>query len=568
MPGSNDSGTGAGTDGGTGTSAGTGGGEGVGATGATGTTGVTDGGAGTTGACTPGIAPTSQIPRLSNAQYDRTIRDLVGVTALAASGNVAPSQLLATDQAAGLTDLGWSAYKSVADMVATQVMADPALKENFLACAPAADNACLHDTIVKFGRRAFRRPLTEGEVARFDAVVANGAAITPTGASEEVAEALLYMFLISPSFIQRSEIVEQPDGTGQFILSNQEVASRLSYMLWGSMPDDELNQAADQGLLSSKDQILVQAQRMLQDPKARDMVSDFHRYYLLMGAGTRWGTAQKDPAVFPSFNSELLPLMTEETLRFFDHVAFSPGGTFQDYFLSPVAYVNNQTAPLYGLDPTQFGTELEEVNLDPNERPGFLTRLGFLNNFSSYSRTSPILRGAFITKEVIGIHIDPPPPGANQSELPTGADLDTNRKQVDAQTSGAACAGCHHAYINPPGFVMEAFDSVGAWQTNEASTGAPIDTTAEITLDDGDTPVPVSGPVELMQQIANSRGAMRQYAQKWVSYAYEREADPLDSCTVQELATKMTAGGYTVLNLITDLTQTDSFRMRVVEGVQ
>jgi hypothetical protein len=556
----------------------------AGATGGTGTGGSGTGGVGTGGAlamggtgtggtggsvlppvCTPGVPSTSQIPRLSNAQYDRTIRDLVGVTNLAASGNNPPSTLLATDQAAGLSDLGWSAYTSVADSIAKQVMADPALKGKFLKCTPlAGDTACLHSTIIEFGRRAFRRPLTEAEIARFDAVVAKGAMITPTGAPEEIAEALLYMFLISPSFLQRAEITETPDGAGHFTLSPQETASRLSYLLWGSMPDDTLNTAADTGMLNTPEQVLTQAQRMLQDPKARDMVNAFHQYYLLMGAGTRWGTAKKDPALFPAFSEDMVATMTEETLRLFDKLAFLPTTTFGDYLTTNVAFVTAATAPLYGLNPAMFTNTLTETTLDAS-RPGFLTRLGFLNNFSGYTRTSPIFRGAFITKQVLGIHIDAPPPGAEQTMLPEGPDLNTHRKQVEAMTSAPDCAGCHRAYINPPGFVMEAFDSIGAWQTTEASTGQPIDTVAEVTIVDGEPPVRISTPAELMNAIARSPGAMRHYASKWVSFAYEREGDPLDACTVDQLTAKMTAGGYTILNLIADLSQTQSFRVRALE---
>jgi hypothetical protein len=556
----------------------------AGATGGMGTAGSGTGGVGTGGAlamggtgtggaggsvlppvCTPGVPSTSQIPRLSNAQYDRTIRDLVGVTNLAASGNNPPSTLLATDQAAGLSDLGWSAYTSVADSIAKQVMADPALKGKFLKCTPVAgDTACLHSTIIEFGRRAFRRVLTEAEIARFDAVVAKGAMITPTGAPEEVAETLLYMFLISPSFLQRAEITETSDGAGRFTLSPQETASRLSYLLWGSMPDDTLNTAADTGMLNTPEQVLTQAQRMLQDPKARDMVNAFHQYYLLMGAGTRWSTAKKDPALFPAFSEDMVATMTEETLRIFDKLAFLPTTTFGDYLTTNVAFVTAATAPLYGLNPAMFTNTLTETTLDAS-RPGFLTRLGFLNNFSGYTRTSPIFRGAFITKQVLGIHIDAPPPGAEQTMLPEGPDLNTHRKQVEAMTSAPDCAGCHRAYINPPGFVMEAFDSIGAWQTTEASTGQPIDTVAEVTIVDGEPPVRISTPAELMSAIARSPGAMRHYASKWVSFAYEREGDPLDACTVDQLTAKMTAGGYTILNLIADLSQTQSFRVRALE---
>ncbi|HYP89857.1 MAG TPA: DUF1592 domain-containing protein, partial [Polyangiaceae bacterium] len=229
------------------------------------------------GPCAPGIQATSQIPRLTNAQYDRTVRDLLGVTGLKASGDAVPSSILATDQAGSLTSLGWSSYDSVAKMISAQVMADAALKTKFLKCSGATTDAtCLHDTVVSFGRKAFRRPLSTDEVAAFDAIIAKGPTITKTGAPDEVAEALLYLFLISPSFLQRGEITETADGAGHFTLSSYEVASRLSYMLWGSAPDDVLNQAADANQLSTPEQLKAQAERMLAMPQARDMVGAFH----------------------------------------------------------------------------------------------------------------------------------------------------------------------------------------------------------------------------------------------------------------------------------------------------
>jgi len=515
--------------------------------------------------CTQGIAPTSQIPRLKNVQYDRTVRDLLGLTGLKDSSNAAPSSILATDQAGSLTSLGWSSYMSVADKIAAQVMADPALRANFMKCTPAGDGkACLHDTIVQFGRRAFRRPLSADEVAGFDAIVAKGAQITATGAPLEVAEALLSMFLISPSFLQRSEITTTSDGAGHFALSSPEVASRLSYLIWGSIPDDVLNQAADSNQLTSPEQILSQAKRMLALPQAHDTVSEFHRAYLLMGTNTRWDTADRDPALFPKFSKALVPVMQQETEKFFDYIVFTQNGTFTDFLTSPIAFVNAATAPLYGLDATKFGANLVQTTLDPAQRPGFLTRIGFLNSYSGYNRTSPILRGAFITKQVLAVPIGSPPPGAEATPLPTTADLDTNRKQVDQQTSGGACATCHHGFINPPGFAMEAFDAAGAWQTKEKSTGAAIDTAVDAQMDGAS--VHLTGPAELMAKIAASPSAQRSYAEKWVSYAYERASNATDACTVNQLGAKLTKGGYTVLNLVADLTQTQSFRFRAVEG--
>jgi hypothetical protein len=513
--------------------------------------------------CTPGVPPTSQIPRLTNAQYDRTVRDLLGVTALTAHAGSVPSNLLATDQAGGLTDIAWAAYQTVGEAIAEQVMADPALRPRFITCDPAV-SGCLHDTVASFGRKAFRRPLVAEEIAAFDAVIAKGSEITPTGAPGEVAQALLYLFLVSPSFLQRSELREISDGAGHFTLSSFEVASRLSYLLWGSTPDDALDLAADAQQLETPTQILVQAQRMVEDEKARDVIGAFHRSYLLMGTNTRWDNTNKDPVKYPAFDRNLVGLLQQETEMFFDHVVFAKNGTFEDLLQSPVAFVSSATAPLYGLDPAKFTTNLTETTLEG--RPGFITRAGFLNAYSGYEGTSPILRGAFISKQVLGISIGAPPPGAEQTPLPpASAELDTNRKRYAAMTSGPQCAGCHVPLVNPPGFALESFDTVGAWQTMEHDTGAPIDDDADILLAEDGPAVHVSGPVELMAAIASAPGAKAQYASRLVSFSTGRAGHPDDACTVRELAAKMTASGYTILHLVTDLTQTLSFRVRTAE---
>jgi len=518
-------------------------------------------------ACQPGVPPTSQLRRLTNAQYEGAIKELLGVTTLKASGNVAPSVLLATDQEGSITDLAWSTYQSVADMIATQVVGDATLKKKFMACTPTGDGkACFHDTIVKFGRKAFRRPLSNDETAAFDNLVANGRTITATGTNDEIAQALLYMFLISPSFLQRGEIGTTPDASGdnRYQLSPYEVATRLSFMLWGTVPDDTLSAAADSGQLSTPQQVLSQAQRMLNDDRAREKVAAFHRSYLLMGTNTRWDNANHDTKQFPKFQTSLVPALEGEMEKFFDYVTFKKGGSFQDLLLSNTAFVTSATAPIYGLDGSKFGADYTETTLDSNQRPGFLTRAGFLGAYSSYSRTSPILRGAFVTKQILGTVIGSPPPGAEAAALPMSNDLDTNRKQVDAQTTNEPCASCHHNYINPPGFVLEAFNSIGEAQTKESTTGAAIDTAVDMVIDDH--PVHITNPLEMMKAIAASKGAQRRYADRLVSYAFERE-DPLDCGTIEDLVAKIGGGSYRITNLITDLTQAPSFRIRATDGV-
>jgi len=556
--GGGDGGVGAGGYGGT---SGKGGSSGTSGTG--GTSGAGTGGTGGDVACVPGVPTTSQIPRLSGAEYDRTIRDLLGVTGLTAASNAAPSSLLAPDQPGSVSTIAWSAYQSVGELIAQQVIADAGLKAKFMTCTPVPDDAtCFHDTIVAFGRRAFRRPLATEEVADFDALVAKGPDITEHGTEDEIAETLLFAFLVSPSFLQRAETAETPEEMGHFVLSSYEVAQRLSFMLWGSTPDPELDDAANADRLSTAEQIAIQADRMLADPKARDMVAAFHRYYLRMGDNTRWTLSDHDPLLFPGFTRDLLPVMQAETEKLFDDVVFGSKGTFQDLLLTNKAFVTAGTASFYGLDPSRFGAELTETTLE--QRPGFLTRLGFLNAYSSYSRSSPILRGAFIAKEVLGLNIGAPPPGAPETPIPNDPTLDTNRKLWDAVTAGAACRACHQELINPPGYVLEAYDAVGRFQTVEAATQVPIDTAADVVVSDLGDVEHVANPAELMEVLASSSGAQHRYATKWVSFAYQREDVPADQCIIDEVAQKMASDGYTVLNLVADLTQADSFRLRAV----
>lgn len=502
--------------------------------------------------CVPGVPRTSQLPRLTNAQYENTIFDLVGVRDTAA--------MLAPDTES-VDQRAWDAYRAAAQSIASQVMADATLKGKLVSCTPAGDgSACAAQLIQSFGQRAFRRPLTEAEVARFTKLYTDRASITQAGSFDETAELLLRSFLLSPSFLLRAETAEVPDG--QFLaLSSYEVSSRLSYMLLGSMPDEALFTAAAQGALSTPEQIRAQAVRLLeQDPRARSKVGAFHEHYMHMGPGTRWAEYQRDATTYPAFTPALVPLLTQETDRFLDYVVFDQRGSFKDLVTSPVAFVNASLAPLYGLNASQYGAELVQVTLDGAQRPGVFTRAGFLAANALVNRPSPILRGAFLQKYVLCAGIGSPPPGAEGTPLPEVSATASNRERVDAQTSAAECAACHLGIINPTGFALEGFDALGGYRTTDQFSGAAVDTTAHVPV--GAKGVDVRGPKELFDAIASSPEANLCYARAWVQVAYERAVTSEDSCVAQDLAAKLTAGGYRILDLIADLTQADSFRRR------
>ena len=549
-------GSGTGTTGsGTGTT-----GSGTGTTGSgTGTTGTGTGttGTGTTPACTPGIAPTSQLPRLNHAQYDNTIRDLFGVTTDA-------STLLAPDGPGSVDQRAWDGYLAAAESLAPQVISNATIKAKVIPCTPSGDGAaCAAQLISTFGAKAFRRPLTADETTRFTKLYTDRATLTATGTFDEAAQLIVKAFLVSPSFLTRAETAEVVDGD-HMVLNAYEVASRLSYMLWGTMPDDTLFAAAKAGTLATAEQILAQAQRMMMDAKARTRVSAFHESYALMGPATRWSDVAHDAALFPAFKQSMVPALSDSTKKFFDYVTFDLGGTFQDLLTKPVAFVNKDLAPVYGLDASKYGTDLVKADLDPAQRAGVFTQAGFLASYSSFNRTSPILRGAFLQKQILCAQIGSPPADALNTPVPTDPNLVTNRQRVDAQTAGGTCVGCHHTTVNPTGFAMESYNSIGSWQTAEKDTNAPIDASADVLI--GATAVKVNGPVELMAKIAASPEAQRCYAQRMVESAYERVLAAQDACTVQNMAAKVAAGGYTVQNMVTDLTQSPSFRNRVKEA--
>ncbi|HET7544150.1 MAG TPA: DUF1592 domain-containing protein [Polyangiaceae bacterium] len=510
-----------------------------------------------------GVPVTSQIPLLTNAQYDRTLRDLLGITKLTAFDGLAPSALLAPDGDGQLTEAAWSAYMKVAEAASAQVLADPALRGHFIACTPTGDGTeCLRETIVRFGRRAFRRPLTDAEVARFQKILEQRAQITATGTVDEIAEVLLQTFLVSPSFLQRAETSEilserrdPEDGRPFFALSSTELAARLSYTFWGSMPDEALDQAADANALLTSDQLWDQATRMLRDEKARDLVAAFHRFYLGLDPLRAQIAVNRDPALFPGFDSAVLAAANDEVDKFFDAIVFEQKGSIKDLFTSPLGFVNARTAPFYGLDPAQFGSELRQVELDARQRPGFLTRLAFLATYAYPARTAPILRGAFIQRNIVGLPLPPPTVECANAPLPQGSQFHTNRERVDAQTSGVPCARCHETYLDPPGFVLESYDAVGAWQTVEADTGAPIETAADVRFDDTKI-VHIEDASELMKKLSELAEVGRTYRRRWVSYAFGRSPNRSDECVADQLYSD------DIQTLFVWLTRADSFSNR------
>lgn len=526
----------------------TGGASGAGGGGASG--GVATGGGATT--CTPGIPSTSQIPRMKDAAYDAVVKDLLGVTAVAGE---LPSKALAPDYEGSMTAIAWDGYLKVAEKIAADVMAGPN-RAQFLACDPAV-GSCLTDTIKSFGRKAFRRPLAPVEVTSFERF----STVTPPGTPTEIAETILFAFLASPSFIMLPELSPEQnlEGTANK-LTSFEAATRLSFLLWGTLPDAELNAAADKDQLTTKEQISAQARRMLASEKVAPAVLRFHRAYLGMEASSHWLNNREHAPKFTKFTAATYAPALAEMDSFFKETVLK-GGSLQDLFLSNVGFVTRDTAALYGLDPAVYAADPVRVELDANQRPGFLTRAGFLSTFSGYEATSPILRGAFISGRILGVNPGEPSPDALKTPIPDGV-YTTRRQQIEALTGNQPCKSCHAFFINPAGFVLERYDTVGSWQDTDQLSG-PVDASADVFFGPGQIKT-ISTPLDMMKELAALTQVQRHYAEQFVAFASGRTPNPNDACSVDVLSTKLAEAKYPVLNLLADYTEADSFRMRTV----
>lgn len=507
--------------------------------------------------CVPGIPVTTQVGRLLNREYDNAVYDLLGVTGLTSENNQPPSALLPADSEGAMDPYRWTAYQLVAEAISTQVINGPN-KAKFMSCDPATVATCYADTITSFGRKAFRRPVTDTERQLFLALTT----IEPAGTPDQIAQTLLYAFLVSPSFIAATEIGTEPatENPGAIQLTDHEVALRLSRMLWGGLPDEILAKAADDGLLSTPEQVAEQAARMMAvREKAAAQVATAHRAYLdIDDEASHWWKSAHDPALFPTYNGDAKASLADEYDAFFEDVVFN-NGTFRDLFLSNKGFVNAATAPFYGLNPSEFGAELQPYEFEASQRPGMLTRAGFLDSFSNYDATSPIRRGAFLATKIIGVKVGAPDPEALKAQVPPG-NYDTRRKQIDALTEDAQCKTCHQEAVNPPGYILENFDAMGVWQVTDR-LGGDIVVEADVGFGDNDLRT-ISSVVQLMEEIAANPVSQKIYAQKMVSVGMGRLPNSQDACIRDEIVANLAGDGYPILNVFTDMTRADSFRLR------
>ena len=429
---------------------------------------------------------------------------------------------------------------------------DSRSREHIFICHPAsaADEApCARKIIAHLAQRAFRGPVDDKQLAPLLAFYDDG---HQSGGFEGGVRAALTAILASPYFLYRIE-----SGTaagGVYALNAVELASRLSFFLWGSIPDDALLHAAIAGQLGKPVELDRQVRRMLADPRAQSLATDFGFQWLNMA---KLDEIVPDRRLFPNASGTLdvRPLLKEELAQFLDSV-FRSDQPVTALLDANYTYLNESLAALYGIESVKGG-QFRRVTLADSKRFGLLGKGAVLMVTAYPNRTSPVLRGVWILDRILGIPPYQPPPGAGVFTDTPHAKPTTLRARLEQHRANPSCFACHGA-MDPLGFALENFDTVGQYRTRDADTGGAIDTTGK--LPDG---TQLSGPDDLRQALLQRRTEFVQtVTQELMTYALGRPLDYRDMPVVRLIVRNAAADHYTFASLVSQIVATDAFRRR------
>ncbi|MBX3157315.1 MAG: DUF1592 domain-containing protein [Deltaproteobacteria bacterium] len=420
-----------------------------------------------------------RLRRLLGRQYTNTVEALLGPEAAAVAKPPADiaSRGFEAIGAAELapSDMALGAYETSALAIAEAMVVDVSKLPPIIGCTPsgATDLACFDTFVRTFGRRAFRRPLAEDEVARYV-----GLTVTTAGRYHNAYAGVAYAiqaFLQSPYFLYQVEIGEvDAERPTRKRLTDYEVATRLSYFLLDTTPDDALLALAEQKLLSTPAQIRAAAEELLSRPAAKGALQGFFRERTKL---RQVAALTKDPAVYPQFTPALAAAMEKEALLLLDDIVWTRDADYRDLFTADYAFVDAQLAALYGTAPVALPGQFEKRTL-PAERRGMLGQAAFLSIEAHPNSTSPTRRGRHVSERLLCTDIPPPPPDVNtQLPMPVPGMPRTMRERLAAHTASAACADCHRR-MDGIGLALEHFDGIGAFRATDQ--GLPIDATGEV----------------------------------------------------------------------------------------
>ncbi len=520
----------------------------AGTSGTAGAAGGTVGAAGAAGAIAaplvPGRAP---LRRLSRVEYDNTVRDLLGDTSHPARQFEPDTLAEGFTNNADTQNVGTSLAQQY--LGAAEALSVAATKNlvGLMGCdAVSAGETCVRSFVGRFGQRAWRRPLATAEVDTLVAVYTKGHLDFDVPTSVQM---VLQTILMSPSFLYRVEHGVAAPGAHVVSLTSWEVASRLSYFLTGSMPDDALFSAAAADTLRTPEQVAAQARRLLiaTNGAATDRVAQFFTEWLHL---VNLASLQKDKTAFPTFTATLGPAMLLETQAFVTRTIFAGPGDFGTLLTAPYTYVPPEVAPLYG---TAVPAADGKLMLDPKQRAGLLTQPAVLATFAKADSTDPVHRGKFIFEDLLCGSVPPPP--ANVNTTPPAITPGTTARQRFAEHSSVAtCAACHQ-FMDPIGLSFENYDALGRWRDSEG--GKTIDASGNLRGTDVDGPF--VGAVALAQKLAASPQVQACAVKKLFRFGFGRFETDADKPTLAALTAGFQASRQQVVDLLVAATQVPAF---------
>ncbi len=498
---------------------------------------------------------TKAIHRLSNYQYDNTVRDLLGTTLRLGDGfvheeaegfdNIAASLSMSPRQ---LDD-----YFRAAGELAGEAFANPEQRALIFTCTPdAVDQSCVNTMVREFGQRAFRRPLTETEVTRLvtEYQDALGLGEDALGAMQHVVQVIV----ASPQFLYRIEFDPSPTDTTPHPLNSYELASRLSYALWGSMPDDTLLGLAASGALNDTATLEAEVDRMLADDKAKALIEDFAAQWL---GSDRVAEHAASTTIYPSWTPELAAAMEQEMELFLAEFLLGDR-PYSELLTADFNFVDANLAELYGVQPPA-AAGMQRVEITDDQRRGLLGLAGFLTHTSRESRSSPIIRGKWVLDALLCQHLEVPA-GLVVEPLPEQAEDDaptTVRALIEQHREDPVCAGCHNL-IDPIGLALENYDGIGRFR-DVYENGLPIDTVG--TLPGGRD---VDSLESLSAALSEDSNFVPCVARKLNTYAMGRTIT--DETYLKQIVDAWQADELTLRNLIKQTVLNDTFRLRRAEG--
>jgi len=496
------------------------------------------------------------IHRLSRFEYNNTIRDLLGV-------DTRPADKFPPDGGGG------GGFDNNADTL----FIPPILMEKYLVAAGEileaakperifivkssfliSKRSAARQIIEHFALRAFRRPIEKDDVE--DLLGLYDRAVKRGESHEEGVKLAIKAVLVSPNFLFRIEV--NRNTAEPYRINDHELATRLSYFLWSSMPDDRLLAVAAQKRLHEPKVLQAEVHRMLQSPKAKAFAENFATQWLRVKELKT--SAQPDRRRFPEFTTELRDAMYAEPIEFF-HSLLREDRSLLEFIDSDYTFVNADLARHYGIEGVEGG-QFQRVNLTDRNRGGLLGMGGVLTLTSYPLRTSPVLRGKWVLEEIIGAPPPPPPPlikSLPRDDKPK--DGLTLRQRLEKHREDAACAACHKR-MDPIGFGLENFDAIGRWRTEIADQ--PVDASGEMTTGEKFT-----GPVELKKILLERRNEFaRNLIEKMLAYALGRGLEIYDMPTVRAITKTLAKDGYRTETLVVEIAKSYPFQYRRNNPIQ